>query len=79
MHRIVANVSEGSNDETGAGQLLCGHETTTPSKISTGQPASNQIGRIGWQKPTGRAPKSFVSNILVSKFFEIRILRGISR
>src|SRR5271154_705067 len=35
-------------------------------------------GRDGRHKPTRRTSKSFVSRILVSKFFDIRILRGIS-
>ncbi len=36
-------------------------------------------GRDGWPKPTQLVPKSFVSRILVSKLFDIRVLRGISR
>ena len=35
-------------------------------------------GRDGWVNPRRRASKSFLSRILVSKFFDIRILRGIS-
>jgi hypothetical protein len=35
-------------------------------------------GRDGRQKPRRRTPKFFVSWILVSKFFDIRILQGIS-
>jgi hypothetical protein len=36
-------------------------------------------GRDGRVNPRRRASKSFLSRILVSKFFDIRILRGISR
>ncbi|MGC2790734.1 MAG: hypothetical protein WA899_01835, partial [Candidatus Sulfotelmatobacter sp.] len=35
-------------------------------------------GRDGRVNPHRRAPKSFASRILVSKFFDIRILPGIS-
>jgi hypothetical protein len=35
-------------------------------------------GRDGWPKPIRCGPKSFASRILVFKFFDIRILQGIS-
>src|ERR1700733_11075527 len=67
----------------------CGHRTNTTFKnfhkpdvtsdlVCQFQIGDHGRGRDGWHKPTRRAPKSFLSRILVPKLLDIRILRGIS-
>jgi hypothetical protein len=52
--------------------------TVTSNLVCRFQIGDHGRGRDGRHKPTRRAPKSFVSRILVPKLFDIRILRGIS-
>jgi hypothetical protein len=55
------------------------HRSTVTSDLALKKKSRNHgRGGDGWQEPTGRSSKFFVSKILISKFFDIRILAGIS-